>query len=86
MFENTSQLHAAMKEILEIFQQGKDIACLYPKYPEELSADLVEAINTCLSQNYLTGVSCTVGAQGDVIINTFAPHITAAGSEFISEN
>lgn len=86
MFENTSQLHAAMKEILEVFRQGKDIDCLYPKYPDKLALDLVEAINACVSAGYLTGVVCNVGAQDDIVISVPAPHVTTAGSEFISEN
>lgn len=86
MFENTNQLHEAMREILDTVHQGKDIMVLSSKYPNDSVLDLVEAINTCVSAGYLTGISCTVGAQNDVIINTSAPHITTSGSEFISEN
>ena len=86
MFENTKQLHEAMREILDTVRQDKDITILSSKYPDDLVLDLVEAINSCVSAGYLTGISCTVGAQNDVIINTSAPHITASGSEFISEN
>lgn len=85
MFQNNSQLNAAMKEILNIFRQSDDISILYPKY-EGIELDMVEAVNTCLSRGYLTGVSCTVGAQDDVIINVFAPHVTTSGMEFISES
>lgn len=86
MFQNTSQLNAAMKEILVIFQQGKDISSVYPKYSDGRELDLVEAINTCLAKGYLTGVRCNVGAQNDVVISIPSPHVTAEGAEFISEN
>lgn len=86
MFQNTSQLIAAMKEILTVFQQGNDIASIYPKYSDGRSLDLVEAINACLDKGYLTGVSCSVGIQGDVIVNIPAPHVTASGAEFIAGN
>lgn len=86
MFGSKEQLKSAMKEILEVFQKGEAIDVLYPKYPDDLALDLVEAINSCLSAGYLTGVSCQVGAQNDVTISLPAPHVTALGAEFISEN
>lgn len=86
MFQNSAQLNKAMKEILEIFSKGKDIDSIYPKYPDELVPDLVEALEACLSKGYLTGVSYQVGAQGDVVISVPNPHVTASGHEFLSEN
>ena len=86
VFNSQEQLKTAMKEVLQIFQKGEDIDVLYPKYPDDLILDLVEAINTCLSSGYLTGVSCQVGAQDDVVINLMSPRVTASGAEFISEN
>ncbi len=85
MFQSISQLNIAMKEILEVFARGDDISSLYPKY-DGLEQDFVEAINTCLEKGYLTGVSCTVGAQGDVAVNIPEPHVTAYGAAFISES
>lgn len=49
MFQNTYQLHSAMKEILSIFLNGEDISVIYQKY-DGLELDLVEAINSCLSR------------------------------------
>ena len=75
-----------MKEVLETFQQGKDFQTISSKYPDELSADLAEALNACISRGYLTGVYCSVGSQGDCTVSTPAPHVTAAGNEFVSGN
>ncbi len=86
MFQNTSQLKNVMKEVLKTFQCNQNIEILYSKYPDDLALDLVEAINSCLSAGYLTGVSCQVGAQGDVVISTSSPHVTASGADFISES
>lgn len=86
MFSTKEQQKSAMKEILETFQQGNDFQVISSKYSDESSADLVEAINTCISHGYLTGVYCSVGAQGEVTISTPKPHVTASGNEFILEN
>ncbi len=86
MFSTKEQQKSAMKEILETFQQGSDFQVISSKYSDESCADLVEAINACISCGYLTGVHCSVGAQGHVTISTPEPHVTAAGNEFILEN
>lgn len=86
MFKSNNELTEAMKEILEIFLSGKEISTIFPKYSDERSLDLVEAINNCLNYGYLTGVSCQVGAQDDVVVNVISPHVTASGNAFISEN
>lgn len=82
MSKTTFNLHVAMKEILEIFQHGEEIRSIFPKYHGE---NLAEAINTCLAKGFLTGVSCDVGAQGDVTVNTWDPCVTASGKAFLSE-
>lgn len=86
MFSTKEQLKSAMKEILETFQQGDDFQVISSKYSDGTEADLVEAINACISHRYLTGVYCSVDPHGDVVISTPEPHVTAAGNEFISEN
>lgn len=86
MFQNISELNAAMKEILETIQQGNEIKTLFSKYPDELSLDLVKAINNCLSNGYLTGINCEVGSHNDVVINTPNPQVTSLGTRFILEN
>lgn len=86
MFKTNNELTEAMKEILETFLSEKEISTIFPKYPDERSLDLVEAINKCIDYGYLTGVSCQVGAQDDVVINVSNPHVTASGSHFILEN
>ena len=83
MFQNFAQLHKAMKEILETFLKDGEIDSIYPKYSE---SDLVEALDTCLSKKYLTGVSYQVGSDEEVEISIFNPHVTVSGKEFLSGN
>ncbi len=85
MFQNSSQLDAAMKEILNIFRQGDDTSALERKY-DGSERDLAKAIDACLSKGYLTGVSYSLGAHDDLTLNVSAPHVTASGMDFISES
>ncbi len=82
MLESTFDLHMAMKEILEIFQNGGEIRSIFSKYHDK---DLAEAINTCLSKGLLTGVSCDIGLHDDVTVNTWDPQVTTSGKAFILE-
>ena len=85
MFQNIQQLHSAMKEILSMIQRGEDLSNIFPQY-KGIELDMVEAINACLAEGYLTGVSCKVGAKSDVTVSLPAPHVTSSGMAFISEN
>lgn len=86
MFQNITERNAVMKDILENIHQGKEIQALFPKYPDKLALNLVEAINVCLANGYLTGISCEVGGHDDIVISTPNPKVTKLGLDFISEN
>lgn len=86
MNQSNTELLSAMKEVLETVKQGKEIKTIFPNYPDTKAMVLVEAINTCLAEGYLNGISCDVGSHDDITINTPCPHVTAAGLRFISEN